>query len=236
MGTPPVAPGQSRLRALFERYPALPYVAPFVAFMVLLALGSDIPGPPRVDSLVRVGVPALLIILGRDALSLRIERLAASIAIGILVFVVWVGPDQLFPGYHSSILFENSLTGTFESTLPPEARTDPIRLGLRLIRATLVVPIAEELFWRGWLPRWLDHMHDFRASGLGSFTRFSFLATAVLFGVEHGVLWDVGLVAGLLYNGWMMKTRSLGDLIVCHAVTNGCLAAWVLATGQWEYW
>jgi CAAX prenyl protease-like protein len=79
-------------------------------------------------------------------------------------------------------------------------------------------------------------MDDFASRPLGAFTGLSFGASAVLFALEHGSFWDVGLAAGLVYNLWMAKTRSLGDLIACHAVTNTCLAGWVLATGQWQYW
>jgi CAAX prenyl protease-like protein len=100
----------------------------------------------------------------------------------------------------------------------------------------IIVPIVEELFWRGWAPRWIDRMDDFQALPLGSFTTRSFLLTAALFGVEHGSYWDVGFAAGVGYNWWVWKTRSLGDLILSHAVTNACLAGWVLGTGQWQYW
>jgi membrane protease YdiL (CAAX protease family) len=58
----------------------------------------------------------------------------------------------------------------------------------------------------------------------------------VLFASEHGAFWDVGLAAGILYNWWMVRTRSLADCILAHAVTNGCLAAYVLAGGHWQYW
>jgi membrane protease YdiL (CAAX protease family) len=49
-------------------------------------------------------------------------------------------------------------------------------------------------------------------------------------------MWDVGLMAGLAYNWWMRRTRSLGDLMLTHAVTNACLSAYVLIEGRWEYW
>jgi CAAX prenyl protease-like protein len=79
-------------------------------------------------------------------------------------------------------------------------------------------------------------MDDFRKTPLGHFTRFTFLGTAVLFALEHGPYWEVGLLAGLAYNWWMVRTKSLGDLIWCHGVTNACLSAWVLVTGDWHYW
>ena len=41
---------------------------------------------------------------------------------------------------------------------------------------------------------------DFEAVRLGTYTRYSFWVTAVLFSAEHGPFWDVGLVAGITYN------------------------------------
>jgi membrane protease YdiL (CAAX protease family) len=71
---------------------------------------------------------------------------------------------------------------------------------------------------------------------LGSYTRWSFWIVAVLFAVEHGPYWEVGLICGVTWNWWMGKTRSLGDLIFSHAVANGCLCAYVLISKKWEYW
>jgi hypothetical protein len=97
------------------------------------------------------------------------------------------------------------------------------------------VPIVEELFWRGWLMRWLIRS-DFESVPLGSYTPMSFWVSAVLFAAEHGAYWDVGLLAGIAYNLWIMKTRRLGDCILAHAVTNASLSAYVIWTGQWRYW
>ncbi len=59
---------------------------------------------------------------------------------------------------------------------------------------------------------------------------------ALAFASEHGPYWDVGLLAGILYNWWMLRTKSLGDLICAHAVTNACLSLFVITAGKWEYW
>ena len=82
----------------------------------------------------------------------------------------------------------------------------------------------------------LGHQPRFPEGPLGTFTPVIFVVTAVLFASEHGSWWDVGLLAGLAYNWWMLRTRSLGDCILAHAVTNGCLAAYVVSQGRWEYW
>ena len=34
------------------------------------------------------------------------------------------------------------------------------------------------------------------------------MVTAVLFASEHGSWWDVGLLAGLAYNWWMLRTKT----------------------------
>jgi hypothetical protein len=57
-----------------------------------------------------------------------------------------------------------------------------------------------------------------------------------LFASEHGSYWEVGLAAGIVYNWWMLRTRSLADCMLAHAVTNGALSAFVIATGAWRYW
>jgi hypothetical protein len=83
--------------------------------------------------------------------------------------------------------------------------------------------------------RWLIQK-DFLSVPLGSYLPSAFWITAILFASEHGPYWDVGLAAGLLYNWWMVRTRSLADCILAHAVTNACLAAYVVCAGKWQYW
>jgi len=138
-------------------------------------------------------------------------------------------------GWRDHWLFTNGITGKVESSLPVSARNDWLVLGLRAARAAILVPIAEELFWRGWLPRLIANP-DWEEVPLGHYTRLAFWATAALFAVEHGPYWEVGLLSGVIYSWWMIRTRSLGDLIVAHGVTNLCLSAYVLTTDRWEYW
>jgi uncharacterized protein len=105
----------------------------------------------------------------------------------------------------------------------------------RTARAVLVVPVLEELFWRAWLMRWLIDT-DFRRVPMGAYTPFAFWLTAILFASEHGSYWDVGLVAGVIYNWWTIRSKSVADCIVMHATTNAILSGYVLATAQWQYW
>jgi uncharacterized protein len=57
-----------------------------------------------------------------------------------------------------------------------------------------------------------------------------------LFAMEHGPFWEVGLATGVIYNWWMRRSRSLGDLMLAHAVTNLALSLYVIATARWIFW
>ena len=222
---------------LDERYPSLPYVAPFLVFMVLLLVAPSLPIDQRVRAVGRVAILALALwVFSRRVISFEAPHWLSSISLGVGVFALWVAPDVFLPSWRGSWLFSNGLTGRIEGVLPEAARADTLVLVLRCVRAVILVPIIEELFWRAWLPRWVDSREDFRRVPLGQYTLAAFWLTALLFASEHGAMWDVGLAAGLLYNWWMRRTRKLGDLILAHAVTNACLSAYVLTRGRWEYW
>ncbi len=216
--------------------PAVPYVVPFAAFMALIGLSLAWPMPAFTDQVVRLTVMAAVIyFVARPALDFHVTQWVGSLAIGVAIFVLWIAPDLLFPAYRHSFLFENSIVGAARSSMPEAARHDIPVLWLRSLRAVIVVPIVEELFWRGWLMRWMIDQ-DFRRVPLGAYSALSFWTVALLFASEHGAYWDVGLMAGIIFNWWMLRTKSLGDLILAHAVANACLSAYVVAAGKWEYW
>lgn len=205
--------------------------------MLLLGLAPRMALAPRLDAGLRVAVLTLVLVLvSRPVLSLRVGRPAGSVLVGVGVFLAWIVPDLLVPSWHHHWLFSNRLTGDMAGSIPAAARSDPVFLGLRALRGVVLVPVIEELFWRGWLARWIDDPTDFRRVVLGRMSHLAFWATALLFASEHGALWDVGLVAGIAYNLWIRKTGTLGDVIVAHGVTNGLLAVYVLGWGRWEYW
>ena len=168
----------------------------------------------------------------REVLRGRPSRPLLSVVLGLAVFAIWVGPDFLFPGWHHSVLFSNAIMGTPTGT----PQTDLVFLVPRIAISVLVVPVLEELFWRGWMMRWLIDAEHFERVPLGQYAPQAFWIVAVLFALEHGSFWDVGLVTGLVYNWWMVRTRNLWDCILAHAVTNAALAAYVVFAGQWQYW
>jgi CAAX prenyl protease-like protein len=180
---------------------------------------------------------AVLLTIGfvsRPVLSIRAAFPLASIGVGIAVFLIWIGPDALF-GYRHYWLFDNPLTGVAVSSAAPALRRNVAFVLLRVLASTALVPVLEELFWRGWLMRWLIGS-DFLKVPLGTYAPTAFWIVAVLFASEHGPYWEVGLAAGIIYNWWIIRTRNLADCMLAHAVTNGLLSAYTLTTGQWQYW
>lgn len=218
------------------RNPIAAYVAPFALFLVFLSLDGKLGLPPAVEYPLRVTLLSVIIwYFSRDVLSFRVAQPALTVGIGVLVFVLWIAPDVLIPGYRTHWLFQNSITGAAPAPTGGYGDQPLIALIFRTVRAVLIVPIVEELFWRGWLMRWLIKP-DFQSVPLGTYNAQAFWITAVLFAVEHGSFWDVGLMAGVIYNWLMIRTKSLGDCILAHAITNGILSGYVLATGKWQYW
>jgi hypothetical protein len=215
---------------------SLPYVAPFGALIALLAIHSYLPLSPLAEQTAWILVmTAVLALVARPVLNFRVRNWGGSVLVGIAVFVIWIAPDRIFPGYHLHWLFTNPVTGSVVSSLPESSRADWAVLTLRTLRAAVFVPIAEELFWRGWLMRWVISQ-DFTKIPLGAWSARAFWIVAALFAVEHGALWDVGLAAGILYNWWIVRTKSLGGVMVAHGVTNAVLSAYVIFAGRWEYW
>jgi hypothetical protein len=214
----------------------LPYVLPFAVFLAFLAIQKYFPIPPLLEYTLRdVVLAALLFWLSRHVIELHSFHRLETAILGVAVFLIWVGPDLLFPTYRHFWLFQNAILGQLSSPLPDDIIRNPLVLWPRIIQAVVIVPIIEELFWRSWLMRWLI-APNFEKVSLGSYQPGAFWITAVLFASEHGPYWDVGLVAGIAYNWWMVRTRSLGDCILAHSITNACLCGYIVATHHWEYW
>jgi CAAX prenyl protease-like protein len=195
-----------------------------------------IPNLPATVEIVRLAFMAGVIVwLSRPVLDFQIRSWPLALGAGLVIFAMWIAPDRLFPDYRQSVLFTNPLTGAAASSISESARHNPVFLALRLLRSVAIVPVVEELFWRGWLMRRMIAAR-FAQVPLGTCTPAAFVAVALLFASEHGPYWDVGLAAGILFNALAVKTKSLGDLFFAHAIANACLGAYVVAAGRWEYW
>jgi uncharacterized protein len=211
------------------------YVAPFAAFIAAMAAEHALLPHSQILYPIRIAIVlAVILLVSRPYLQLRPKNPLASIAVGAAVFLIWIAPDRLF-GYRHFWLFDNAVTGSASTSIPRDLQASLWFLALRTLGSVALVPIIEELFWRGWLMRWLIDP-DFEKVPLGTYAPAAFWIVAVLFASEHGPYWEVGLFAGAIYNWWMIRTKSLADCTLAHAVTNGILAAYVMAGRHWQYW
>jgi exosortase E/protease (VPEID-CTERM system) len=117
--------------------------------------------------------------------------------------------------------------------LPAPARAAWI--ACRAATAIIVVPIAEELAYRGWLMRRIEAA-DFDSIPVGSVGWPAIAISAVAFGVMHGSLWFAGILAGLAYGAVAVRTGKIGECVAAHATTNALVAVQVLLFGQWQLW
>lgn len=219
-----------------DEHPSFRYVTPFLVFLLLLVLAAQVPLDPRWEGPCRVFLLGIVCaVCWPRELPLEPVQPLAAVAIGAAVFALWIAPDILFRGYREAALFSNPIVGHLHSSIQASILHDPWVLAWRTVRAVLIVPVVEELFWRAWLMRWLINK-DFRKVPFGAYSPFAFWVTALLFASEHGSYWDVGLLAGIIYNWWMIRSKSVASCILMHAVTNGLLSAYVIATAQWQYW
>lgn len=210
---------------------------PFGLYIVLLAIEGLLPDwAPAFDVRwlypLKASLVALaLAVLWRHYAELRsyglpFRHLLLSMIVGIVVLVLWVNLDA------SWMLIGEE--GEGYNPTNQAGRIDWLMVAFRVAGAMLVVPVMEELFWRSFLQRWVQQA-DFLALDPARIGLKALLIASALFAVEH-MQWFAGLIAGLAY-GWLyIRTRNLWAPIISHAVTNGLLGAYVVATGQWSFW
>ncbi|MEL7497934.1 MAG: CAAX prenyl protease-related protein [Planctomycetota bacterium] len=180
---------------------------------------------------------ALLVYFWRDYVAgfpLRVSWL--SVVVGMVGVVVWVLLTQLGLEHAVLKLLE------FDSSRPsfnPFVIQNTLVLVLffvaRFLLLTLANPIAEELFVRGWLVRWV-HNPNFEEVTFAELTWKGLLAASVYGIVSH----PSEAIAAFVWFGlvtWLMRrTGSLWDCVVAHAVTNLLLGIYVVAYQQWQLW
>jgi CAAX prenyl protease-like protein len=211
---------------------SIEYWIPMVAFAVL-TVGESYLSPewfPAAYIIKAIVVTACLLIwrapLGDIRFDLRV--VPPSIVIGLVVFVLWIAVDKLVPYPHLG------LRTAFDPTSLQGSGWWPAFLGVRLYGLVLMVPVMEEIFWRSFLVRFLTQP-DFRKLPVGTFSASALWIMVAASALSHPE-WLVAVIASLAYGLWIRRTRSLFGAIVAHATTNGALGAYVLATGEWQYW
>jgi CAAX prenyl protease-like protein len=222
-----------------HRRQLMAHVLPMFAFLALLGLGQLLTARGQTFLLRHAEFwiyPAQTILCGALLLWFRRcyefhrpKNVAFTLLIALAVFGIWIAPQQFFHfpprtiGFDPVILASNP--ATYWSTIL-----------FRFLRLVVVVPLMEEVFWRGFLLRFVIDEH-FERVPFGKFTWPSFVIVALAFTFSHSRPdWLAAFVAGALYNIVAYRTRSLGSCVLAHAVTNLLLGFWIVQTHQWGFW
>ena len=194
-----------------------PYVAPLLCLLGVQLVGGAV--TERVDLVHALAVGAALtaLFLLRGAFTrLRILWSPTALLAGLGVCGVWI-----LTAPRGAALQDGSAPEAAALVASPG-----IPLFLRVFSTVLLVPIAEELAFRGFLLRRLIRAR-FETVSPRTWTPFALVASSLLFGLAHE-RWAAGTFAGLVYAAVVLRSGRLADAIVAHAVTNALLIAWAL--------
>lgn len=230
-------------------------VAPFLIFVVLTACQGQFGESSRYWFYVAKTLVGAWLLC---ALWASIEELKwawswEAVVVGIVVFLLWVGLDGLYPtlselaqNYLCPVLRKLGLDSWCPEPSDPHKPWNPhaqfgadsalawLIIVVRIVGSTLVVPPLEELFYRSLLYRYVIRA-DFQSVPLGTFRWIAFLSTSAVFGLSHRE-WLAGILCGFAYQGLVCRKNRLGDALSAHAITNLLLGLWVVWKGAWQFW
>lgn len=215
------------------------YILPMGVFLALLALGSVVKnsnGGFWLSAPEYWVFPVQTFVCGGAVWWFRgqyefqaARRLMFSIAIATIVFLLWISPQAFL---HFGQRVEGFNPAVFAVGSPAYWAT----VILRFARLVLIVPLVEEIFWRGFLLRYLIR-EDFWEVPFGSFSWLSFVVVTLAFAFGHAMTdWPAALITGGLYNLVAYRTKSLLSCALTHAITNLLLGLWIMQTRQWGFW
>ena len=200
------------------------YVGPFVAAMAT-ALVTGIWAEGSFDPWygARILAPLAVLIAVRHSLpSLRPSGSWVPVLVGAGVAVVWVAVSGREDG------------GLGTAVAGRDAAERWAWVGFRVVGSVVVIPIAEELAFRGFLLPWLVSP-DLESVPPRGWTWPSVLLSSLAFGAIHESI-ALGTMAGLAFAFARLWRGRLGDAVLAHAVANAGVALAVLAGGRWDLW
>ncbi|MBK9519480.1 MAG: exosortase E/protease, VPEID-CTERM system [Anaeromyxobacter sp.] len=202
------------------------YLGPLMATMVA-ALGTSLWADGPLDAWYGVRVVAAVAVLVGVRASLPAPRLHLAGAlvpalIGAVTCLAWV----------LAVRGEGDGLAEALGRLSPQAQT--IWVASRLLGSILVIPVVEELAFRGFLLPWLVGQ-DFEATDPRAWTVAAVALSSLAFGVLHAS-WLAGTAAGLAFAAAKLWRGRLGDAILAHALCNAGVAAAALWGGRLDLW
>ena len=176
--------------------------------------------------------------------------LVLAVLLGVVGIALWIAPGYLhflwrdqnvvWPSWWEWLGWSDRYEGFDPGLLKEHPVGQQASISMRFVRMVIVVPLVEEIFWRGFLMRYVvAEMRgaDWRAIPFGTHHRVSFWVTTLGVTAIHNTAdWPAAFIWGALMYGLAVRTKSLGACVVMHAVGNLILGIYVLQTQQWGFW
>jgi exosortase E/protease (VPEID-CTERM system) len=207
--------------------PTLVYLAPLIVQLaVAMATGMFAEHVDHGYGLRVLAIAVTLWLVRRLLPPARVRLHWEALALGAVGYAVWIAL-QRSPDVEAVAAAQRELRG-FGSVW------FGCWVALRLLGSVVLVPISEELAFRGCLlPRIMDA--DFLDVPPRKLTLSALAVSSVAFGLMHDN-WLGGIACGVLFALARQRRGRLSDAIVAHATTNLLIAGDVLLRGSWWLW
>ena len=171
-----------------------------------------------------------------------------AIVAGLIGIAVWILPTHLYtalglsqaelPIYYKWLGVVPRDQGFDAAIFQQEPLYFWTAITLRFVRAVVLVPIIEELFWRGFLMRFLlKPAGDYWKVPFGEFSVKSYLIVTTLFMSVHASYdWFGAFVFGSLMYYVAVKSKSLYACILMHGVANLVMGWYALTYSKYGLW
>ncbi len=141
-----------------------------------------------------------------------------SAAMGCMLGLIGIG-IWLLPYFMGLVPAEGGFAP--EKVLGHESIATALEYGFRFARAVVIVPLVEELFWRGFLMRWCVDWDFPQSVPLGTHSWLGYGVTTLAFMLVHNpVDYAAAAVYGTLAYVLVVYTRRLTPAFVMHATAN----------------
>lgn len=232
------------------------YVGPLAAYMFVSSfivsiweriniqlIAGDSPAVALTVAWARTFAIAAILIWGGKTLLRRFPfRIHfSSILFGCIGAILWISMCNL--NLESKILtalgFSTELFGSRQAINPWDFYEESISRNLFLVpRLSLLVigvPIAEELFLRGFLLRYLNN-GDWSRVKLESLDWTAIPVTAAYGVLTHPSEWIAAAIWFSMVSVLMLRSRNLWDCIMAHSITNAILGIYIILYQDWRLW
>lgn len=161
-------------------------------------------------------------------------RIGIGVLFGLIGIAIWIGLSELRLEEYLPVWLRGEKRAGFNPFGELSYGVACCFLAVRIFGIALLVPIAEEVFWRGFVLRWAIG-EKWQELPIGTFQWQAFAVGTLGFTLVHPE-WLAAAVYAILLNTLICWKKDLWLCIVAHAVSNFALVVYVLLTESWWLW